>query len=386
MDELDAILADLAAGRISQAEAARRIDAASTRPSPADGAATNDGAATSDGAATHDGPGHDEQTPGDPGDRGARSGQETDGGDEAQPSWGSIARGLAGAAGLLASSAATGLQGAGGGLGRSAHDVVDGIGKRWEARGEAAHRPGPMAPSPERPVGAGGVELLVLRVTGRRVRLLGDHSVATVVVDGEHTTRRSGSTLELTAQADFAPGLDAAALLRAGRRLDLKGLGLDALGVAPELVVRVNPAIRVELEATGCSVTSTNLAWFGRVRVTAGSASLTEVVELSDALVQAGQVSVEGRFDRGRSRVRVESGNLVVGLRADADVEVHASSQLGRISWPQGSRVDSWTSGIGRGRLDVTVVVGAAAIRQQDEAGVHGHDARDDEKSEEGRR
>ncbi|MFC6358348.1 hypothetical protein [Luteococcus peritonei] len=350
--DLDSILEDLAAGRIDQAEAARRIDRLEA------GIAACESPAHDEATAHHEGSEHrspaDEQDS-EPQPDGAATEGTRPSGPRAEPSWGAIARDLFGAASEFASSAAS----------TAAHTVES----TWAQAGHpgSASDPeglgeSPAGPSPLRPTGSHGVEKVSVRATGRRVRILGDRSVATLAADGPHVLRRNGSVLEVTSDGELGPSLDGFNLIRPPRNLD----DLRTLGLGKELLLRVNPDILVEVEVTAGSLTTTNVPWLGKVRVTAGSAHLGEVVQITDALVQAGSAKVRGRLDRGRSRVRVESGNLVVELAREADVEVRADAQLGRVSWPGGAgQMDSWVAGSGSARLDIGIVMGAASIHQE---------------------
>ncbi|MET0694466.1 MAG: hypothetical protein ABWY56_11075, partial [Propionibacteriaceae bacterium] len=54
-------------------------------------------------------------------------------------------------------------------------------------------------PEPPRakPVNTGGVDRISVRAVGRRVRIVGETSVATLAADGPHVLRRNGSVLEV---------------------------------------------------------------------------------------------------------------------------------------------------------------------------------------------
>ena len=88
---------------------------------------------------------------------------------------------------------------------------------------------------------------------------------------------------------------------------------------------------------------------------------------MEDLLSQAGGISVSGPISSGRSRLRVESGNLTVHLTKGSNVTIRGEARLGRISWPGGSEgVDEYVVGNGSARLDVAVVMGMATIRTED--------------------
>lgn len=220
-------------------------------------------------------------------------------------------------------------------------------------------------PEAARPTGSKGVDKVVVRAGGRRVRIVGDTTVATLSASGPHVLRRTGRTLEVTSDGDIGPNFGSFSIIRPPRSVD----DLRTMATGKELLIKVNPNIPVDVEVTAGSLHTSKVPNLGKVRVTAGGASLNDVVEVVDALVQAGSATVRGDISQGRSRVRVESGSLTIHLGKDANVSVRADTQLGRVSWPgdQSGSVDEYVAGNGSARLDVSVVMGHASIRHEDE-------------------
>jgi hypothetical protein len=215
--------------------------------------------------------------------------------------------------------------------------------------------------SGQRPrTGTSRIERVSLRAIGRRVRIVAEPAVATVAVDGQHVLKRNGSVMEVSSDGEFSASIDGFQLLRT-RKLD----DLRALSIGKELFVRVNPRMIVDVEVTGGSLNAENIVKLGRVRITAGSAKLTGVGQVEDAIVQAGQLTLSGAICTGQSRIRCESGTLSLKLDDDSDVTVHGEAQLGKISWSGGHTggVDEVVMGEGRAKLDVSVVMGFAQIR-----------------------
>ena len=219
----------------------------------------------------------------------------------------------------------------------------------------------------EGPAGANGVDAVTVRVVGRRLRVIGDPSVATLVADGPHSLRRHGGVLEVSSDGELGPGLDAFTMLRVPRTIDdLRNLGFNQLGFGRELVLRVNPAIPVDIELTAGTLAASAVPRLGKVRLTGGSAHLSGVETIEDALVQAGSATIRGSLRRGRSRVRVESGQLTVELAPSADVTIRAEAQMGRVVWPgEQQNIDEYVAGSGAGRLDIGVVMGYVTVRSQ---------------------
>jgi len=216
-------------------------------------------------------------------------------------------------------------------------------------------------PVRRKPVNTTGVERISVRAIGRRVRIVGETSVATLSADGPHVLRRNGSVLEVSSDGELGASLDGFSILRAPRNLD----DFRSLGLGKELFLRVNPNIIVDVEVTAGSLNTERVPHLGKVRVTAGGAKLLDVAEINDALIQAGQATIKGTIKTGRNRIRAESGSLSIALHDDSNVTVTGEAQLGRVSWSGGhtGSGDEVVMGNGSAKLDVEVVMGHAAIR-----------------------
>ncbi|MBA3528458.1 MAG: hypothetical protein H0T91_03965, partial [Propionibacteriaceae bacterium] len=210
-------------------------------------------------------------------------------------------------------------------------------------------------------VNTGGVNRISVRAVGRRVRIVGESSVATLSADGPHVLRRNGSVLEVSSDGEMGSSLDGFSILRAPRNLD----DIRSLGLGKELFLRVNPTIVVDVEVTAGSLNTERVPHLGKVRVTAGGAKLLDVEQINDALIQAGQATIKGSIKTGRSRVRAESGSLTIHLADDSNVTITSESQLGKVSWAGGhtGAGDEVVMGNGSARLEVEVVMGHAQVR-----------------------
>lgn len=217
------------------------------------------------------------------------------------------------------------------------------------------------ADEPAGPAGVKGTQRVAIRAVGRRVTVIGDPSVATASVTGEHVLRRQGEVLEVSADGELGPKLEGFSLLNPPKSFDdLRGITL-----ARGLTVRVNPAIEVDIELTAGSLNVTGVPFLGRVRVTAGGMAINGVRRITDALVQAGSGTVEGPINTGRSRLKIESGSLTVGLAPRSSVTMRSQAQVGRVTWPdEGAAVDEYIVGNGTARLDLEVVMGTVTVRK----------------------
>lgn len=404
--DISAILDDLAAGRITSEEARRRIDDAQSA-SQADVSgehveADHDPREGDGGSAQPwarqgtQGGGHDDVT-GTPAqeahshEQGAQSHEQGSGGAESQDqaAHGSrTARSAAGGPGTGQESAgqeSTSRAGDGGrqphgedwrsrippeareGL-RSAWQVVSGVAESvaGAASGSAGRGPGPrraaQTSSPTTPPRAGEeAESVSLHCTGKRVHVVADETVSGVHVDGGHTRRRVGRVAEVTIEGHLAPDLSNLLRLQVPKGID----DVKDLSLGREVMVRVNPGLCLDVEISGGSLHCEGVARVGSLRVTAGAAEIDGVHEVRDGLVQAATVSLGGPIDTGRSRLRVESGNLTVNLDPQANVSVRATARSGVVSWPESGEVDEYVVGNGSARMDISVVLGRAAIRHR---------------------
>ena len=199
----------------------------------------------------------------------------------------------------------------------------------------------------------GGLTRVSITAVGRRVRIEGDSSIATLSVEGPHVLRRNGEVMEVSSTGEFGPNLTGFSLIRPPRSLD----DLRDIGLGKELLVKVNPKLIIDVEATTGG---------GRVRVTAGGCHLSDVVEVSDLLSQAGGVTVEGPISLGRSRLKVESGSLTLILKPGSSVTVHADAKFGHIRWPEDNGgADEVVFGNGSARCDLTVTMGLATVKSE---------------------
>lgn len=207
-----------------------------------------------------------------------------------------------------------------------------------------------------------GVQRVLVRAIGRRVRLIGEPAVTGVAVDGPHAIKREGDTLSINSDGEMGVSIDGLSMLRTRSVGDLKSNVVG--GLAKELSIRVNPKLTVEVEVTAGTLSAERVPALAKVRVTAGSAKVADVDGPIDLLVQAGTATLDAQLTKGKSRVRVESGAATVKLRRGSDVRVHSDAQLGRVTWTGAVNGPSTDVEIGRGRasLDVEVLIGTAQI------------------------
>jgi hypothetical protein len=206
----------------------------------------------------------------------------------------------------------------------------------------------------------GNVDKIVIKATARKVRVIADPSVSRAAAEDVHQVKRRGSHLIIHGDREFTGAMDALAWVKSVRGLD----DVKSLGIGQELTVRVNPALEVDIRLTGGTLTVTDIPRLGKVRVAAGVTTVTGAHEIADMVVQAGQATIAGRFNEGWSRVRCESGQVVLEVDKDSDVRLRADAQLGKVSW-EGCDGDTGDVVLGKGtaHLDVGVVIGHVAVK-----------------------
>ena len=220
----------------------------------------------------------------------------------------------------------------------------------------------PYAPedNPPRADKINGISKVLVKATGRKVKILPDSLVTTAAAEDVHQVKRNGSTLEIHGDKEFSGVIDALSWVKSVRGMD----DVKALGFGKELTVRVNPTLEVDIDLKGCQLTVEGLPHIGKVRLTAGGATITGARTVSDLLLQMGQATISGRFTEGWSRIRCESGQVVLEVARDSDVLIRADAQVGRVSWEGCEAPDGdITLGSGAAHLDLGVVFGHGVVR-----------------------
>ncbi|SDB79946.1 hypothetical protein GA0111570_101219 [Raineyella antarctica] len=350
--DLSRILADLAAGRIDTAEANRLIEDLQGTPrteAPAPDAAGAGGSAGTPHAGAH-------------GAADASDGDTPYAGTSSSESW-STTSGTGQVAGdVLREVFRTARHAASRAADVAAEAAAGAAGAAGYVRTDRGHaEPGQQHTAAAGATGraAAGARRVSVRVTGKRVRIVVDPSVSGCHVTGEHVLRRNGDLIEVSAEGDFRPHISA---IKLPSPLHLEALRRPR---GNELLIRIHPSMALDVEVTAGNLQVANVPRLGRVRLTAGSATITGFEEVEDALVQAAVVQMSGRITTGRSRIRVESGQLSLKLDQGSNVTVVAAASIGRVTWSgqhTGSG-DQVVMGNGSARLDITVVMGHAGVQ-----------------------
>src|SRR5713101_6692347 len=186
-------------------------------------------------------------------------------------------------------------------------------------------------PPPPPPLGGEAVQVRVL-ATARNGRVLGDPSVSEARAEGPNLAHREGGTLVIEGTVD--PFDEGGFSFEARRPWHWQSA---IRRIAEPLVVRVNPATPVDIEA------------------------------------RAGTVRLSGRIESGDSRVRCEAGSVNVRLARGSNVRVTARADLGRVRVDGASSHDRLmglhrevTVGEGAATLTVEAAMGTVDIQSED--------------------
>jgi hypothetical protein len=240
-----------------------------------------------------------------------------------------------------------------------------------------------------------------VRITGsiRSIEVVGDPTVAEAVVEGPHDARREGALLVVEAEG---PDVEWS---QPGWRWNWNWTGTEEPETAEErrpryvgyhsehgwsygrprqakrgtgnrriqtLKVRVNPALDLELAIKAGAMSVRNVAGAITAECDAGSLQIRNFTGALNATVNAGKLEATGRITRGEHRIEANAAKVDLRLESGSSVEIHARSELSRVSLPAGEQTEG-TSGLlagnqravvgaGAGRLDLSVSVGAASV------------------------
>ena len=168
--------------------------------------------------------------------------------------------------------------------------------------------------------------------------IIGGPSVRDAVAEGPHHARIEGDVMVFEGGSPDGPGDF------------IFGLGRNLLREA--LLVRMNPALGldVQVQAGDCRVRGVEGPI--RARVQAGSATIDGFATAVDLSVQAGDLQATGRLDNGDSRIACKMGSASLHLKPGSSVRIKARSSLGDVELPDG----------GPGNGEFVVGAGAASL------------------------
>lgn len=217
-----------------------------------------------------------------------------------------------------------------------------------------------------------------IRVVGtfRTLRVEGDPSVHIAVAEGPHEVRTEGGVMIFEEYSDA----DEPGFIVFGPRFRRRIRGSFAINgkefkigeqSPSEFRLRMNPELPLEIDMTAGTARVRGVSGAVRATIAAGSARFEDIRSPFVAAVDAGSLTVRGRFDRGHSEIRCTAGKVKIELEKGSSVRISARATLGKISLPQGK---DWqgigggrrvvTVGTGDGTLDIEATTGAAIVEE----------------------
>jgi hypothetical protein len=214
----------------------------------------------------------------------------------------------------------------------------------------------------------GPVRLVRINASYRPIQIVADPSVAEAFVSGEHTVRREGSVLVVEGTGLRFGGED-----ESGPRFSFSQLPQTIAWArslqSDRLLVRVNPALPLELDAVGSSVRISGGEAGAKMRLLAAAVKVDTLRGPLD--VDASSSSLKGTIGpSGTSRIAAESSSVKVSLLAGTGVRIHVRNRMGKVAVPSGvTKGDMVEPGIrdsvvgdGSGELTVESVMSSVSI------------------------
>jgi hypothetical protein len=223
----------------------------------------------------------------------------------------------------------------------------------------------PDEPVADDPVAGRGVRTVKVRTLANALEIYADPGVAEVLVtSGSATLRRDGDTVVVEQDRGRVPD--------GGRYAFVNHLGRTLAsipGIDQRIVLRVNPALLVDIDVSAVSVKIWGCEGGLRLRLAASSAKFDRVAGPLNIDAQASSIKGTARVT-GESHIRGESSSVKLGLLAGTDVRIQSRNSMGKVVLPTGSpraaggkgpRTATVGRGTGRLLIDATmssVIVG----------------------------
>ena len=174
--------------------------------------------------------------------------------------------------------------------------------------------------------------------------VIGDPNVRDAVAEGQHRARIEGDVMIIEGENANEPGTF----------ITRSWLGFPEHSSGDRLVVRVNPALALDLQVQAGSLRVNGVEGPIRADVQASSATIDGFSKPLDLTIQAGSMRATGRLDEGESRITCDAGSVNLYLERGSSVRIKAQAHLGKVVLPgvEGSS----------GAQDVTVGAGTASL------------------------
>jgi len=174
--------------------------------------------------------------------------------------------------------------------------------------------------------------------------VIGDPNVRDAVAEGQHRARIEGDAMIIEGEVVNEPGTF----------ITRSWLGFPEHSSGDRLVVRVNPALALDLQVQAGSLRVSGVEGPIRADVQAGSATIDGFRKPLDLTVQGGSIRANGRLDDGESRIGCDAGSVNLYLERGSSVRIKAQAHMGKVVLPGVAGAD--------GAQDVSVGGGAASL------------------------
>jgi hypothetical protein len=239
----------------------------------------------------------------------------------------------------------------------------------------------PQAPRAPRPETAETVTSVRLKTSYRSVQVIADPAVAQIFVIGEHSIRHEGSTLLVSTSGPLddqerTGNRDGSGSQSSGRFSfsDLpRTIAWARSWRDHQLVVRVNPALAVELDVTGADVKLTGLTSGLRAHLVASSLKGDKVRCEFDVEAFSSSIKLTAT-PIGSSRLYCESSSARLSLPSGTDLKITATNRMGRLVLPERAPsnlplegdTSEVTIGDGRDQLRLEAVMSSVTVGAKD--------------------
>jgi hypothetical protein len=221
----------------------------------------------------------------------------------------------------------------------------------------------PDEPVPDAPVAGRGLRTVKVRTLANALEVYADPGVAEVLVtSGSVTLRRDGDTVIVEQDRGRVPD--------GGRYAFVNHLGRTLAsipGIDQRIVLRVNPAVLVDIDVSAVSVKIWGCEGGLRLRLAASSAKFDRVTGPITIDAQASSIKGSARVT-GEGHIRAESSSVKLGLREGSDVRIQYRNSMGKVVLPMGrsrtagSRARTATVGRGTGRLMIDATMSSVIV------------------------
>jgi hypothetical protein len=246
--------------------------------------------------------------------------------------------------------------------------VADGEVEPAEAAARLGGRPQARSHPPSASATAAepeSIERVRVRGVGAGITIIGDPTIATIDVRGDHQLWSEGTTLVVRVDdSSLERGQHRTRRSGGGRRRRTSRRGNHQ---GPVATIRVNPSLPLRVVAHLSAVEITSMTAPLVATVNMGVLTLGEVTAPFDAVMRAGRLKVTGCLTTGDSTIRARMSKVDIRLDARSDVAVRAAIERGQVSvrapgHQSSDGPDRVVVGSGAASLDIRGRMGSVAV------------------------